>query len=133
MVPQNYDFRCYLVQQLFQQTQEELALLPLPFTGEREKGVLLPVLSKWVTAAFLFVQSFLRRFAKFRCGSLHILNARSGYGQRRSENTATEQGQRCAWERHGLRCRSPLGRRFAFTGYLLFIGIQAFLWSFITF
>lgn len=44
------------------------------------------------------------------CQVLMWFTAGSGYGQRRSENTATEQGQGCAWERHRLRFRSPLGR-----------------------
>ena len=57
-------------------------------------------------------------------------NVGSGYGQRRSENRATEWGLGCAWEGQRLRFRSPLGR-FEFTGYLLFIGIHAFLWSII--
>lgn len=42
-------------------------------------------------------------------------------------------GMGYVWERHRLRFRSPLGRWYAFTGYLLFIGIHAFLWSFLTF
>lgn len=91
-VPQNYGSQISLVPWLFQQPQEQSVLLPLLLTGDKEKNIFLPALSRWVTAAFLFVHPSLRRFAKFWCGSLNILNAESGYCQRRSENTTTEQG-----------------------------------------
>lgn len=77
---------------------------------KRKKDFLLPALSKWVTAAFLSVKSFFRRFAKFCCGPLRILNVGSGYGQRRSENMTSEWAWGSARERQMLRFRSALGR-----------------------
>lgn len=95
--PQNYGSQPSLVPLLFQQPQEQSILLPLLLTGQKEKNILLPALAKWVTAAFLQREKpFLQRFAKFWCGSLHSLNAGSGYGQR-SENTAIQQG----WDMSG--------------------------------
>ena len=52
------------------------------------------------------MKSFFRRFAKFCCGPLRILNVGSGYGQRRSENTTSEWAWGSARERQMLRFMS---------------------------
>lgn len=57
-----------------------------PFTREKERKLLPPSLSKWVTVVSPH-SAFSKEVAKFYSGSLHVLNAASGYGQTRSENT----------------------------------------------
>lgn len=56
------------------------------FTREQERNLLPPSPSKWVTVVSLH-SAFSKEVAKFDCGSMHILNAGSSYGQTRSEDT----------------------------------------------
>lgn len=94
-----------------------------PFTREQERKLLPPFPSKWVTVVSLH-SAFSKEVAKFDCGSLHILNAGSGYGQTRSEDTLlSKDGGALGKDRGWIHATS--GRWLAFCASSLFMGARA--------
>lgn len=104
----------HLAPQCFPQPQSSLLL------GKKERKLLPPSPSKWVTVISLH-SAFSKEVAKFDCGSLHILNAGSGYGQTRSEDTLlSKDGD--ALGKDGGWIHATSGKWLAFRASSLFMG-----------